>query len=153
MDNYTRPIDWLRDSERSISNRLSQHPHKNQFPLGQVSERLAALLLERLPSDLAHQMIEMLPEEKQTALKSLHQSAGAESDQSIGYPTFIERAAHALGLQENEDTIREITDAFLWGVVEEVPGDFKMRLTEVLPAELKSRMDLYSERENESKVA
>jgi hypothetical protein len=148
-----RPVDWIRDSEKSISNRLSKHPNKNQFRLGYISERLAALLLERLPSDLAHQMMTMLPEDKQAALKSLYQSAGSESDQSIGYPTFIERAGQAIGLEENDDTIREIADAFLWGVVEEVPGDFKARLTEVLPAELKSRMDLYSERENESKVA
>jgi hypothetical protein len=148
-----RPVDWIRDSEKSISNRLSKHPNKDQFRLSHISERMAALLLERLPSDLAQQMIAMLPEDKQAALKSLHQSAGSKSDQSIGYPTFIERAAQAIGLQENDETIREITDAFLWGVVEEVPGDFKVRLTEVLPAELKSRMDLYSERENESKVA
>lgn len=151
--NDLRPVDWLRDSEKSISNRLSQHGVKGQFSIEQVSERLAALLLERLPSDLARQMISMLPDDKQAALNSLHQSAKSESDASIGYPTFIERAASAIGMNADEEMLREVTDAFLWGVVEEVPGDFKARLTEVLPAELRSRMDLYSERENESKVA
>jgi hypothetical protein len=158
MDKNIRPIDWIRDSQKSISNRLSTkglsvYLDKSRFRLDHVSERLAALLLERLPPDLAHQMIAMLPEDKQAALKSLHQSAGSESDESIGYPTFIERASLTLGADETDETVREIADAFLWGVVEEMPGDFKARLTEVLPAELKSRMDLYSERENESKVA
>lgn len=153
MNKNMRPVDWLRDSEKTISNRLSGHPGRARFRISRVSERLAALLLERLPADLADQMMSMLPEDKRLALDSLQQSARSASDASIGYPTFIERAAHALGMNENEETIREITDAFLWGVVEEVPGDFKARLSEVLPAELRSRMDLYSERENESKVA
>lgn len=153
MEKTSRPVDWLRDSEKSISNRLSQHRDKDRFPIERIAARLAALLLERLPAELALQMISMLPDEKQAALGSLKKSAESGSEASIGYPTFIERAAHALGMNEDEDTIREITDAFLWGVVEEAPGDFKARLTEVLPAELRSRMDLYSERENESKVA
>jgi hypothetical protein len=158
IDKKTRPVDWIRDSQKSISNRLSSkglsvHADKSRFRLDHLSERLGALLLERLPPDLAHQMMAMLPDDEQAALRSLHQSAGSESDESIGYPTFVERAALALGVDESDETIREIADAFLWGVVEEMPGDFKVRLTEVLPAELKSRMDLYSERENESKVA
>lgn len=148
-----RPVDWLRDSEKSISNRLSQNPVKEKLHINQVCERLAALLLERLPPELASQMMAMLPQDKQEALNSLHQSAESDSDASIGYTTFVERAATAVGVETDDDTIHQLTDAFLWGVVEEVPGDFKKRLTEVLPAELRSRMDLYSERENESKVA
>ncbi len=153
MEKISRPVDWLRDSERSISNRLSRHRDKDRFPIERVSARLAALLLERLPPDLARQMLRMLPDEKQAALSSLKKSADSDGESSIGYPTFIERAALALGVNEDDETIREITDAFLWGVVEEIPGEFKVRLTEVLPVELRSRMDLYSERENESKVA
>jgi hypothetical protein len=148
-----RPVDWLRDSEKSISNRLSQNPIKEKLHIDQVSERMAALLLERLPPELASQMIAMLPEDKQEALNSLQQSAKSNGDASIGYTTFIERAMTAVGFEADDDTIHQIADAFLWGVVEEVPGDFKKRLTEVLPSELRSRMDLYSERENESKVA
>jgi hypothetical protein len=122
-----------------------------------MCERLSALLLERLPTDLATQLIDMLPDDKKTQLSSLKKSADSESDTSIGYPTFIERAAEAIGTGQfkgqSDEKIREIVDAFLWGVVQEVPADFKARLHEVLPSELKSRMDLYSDRQNESKVA
>jgi hypothetical protein len=153
METRSRPVDWIRDSEKSLSNRLSRHPGKEQMPIQRICARLASLLLERLPSNLAQEMLAMLPNDQQENLHALHQSAKAETDASIGYPTFVEHAASALGKTESDETIREIADAFLWGVVEELPGDFKARLTEVLPAELKSRMDLFSERENESKVA
>ena len=50
------------------------------------------------------------------------------------------------------ETHRQIADTFLWAIARAMPSDLKQRIARILPTELTSRMDLYSDL-GETKVA
>jgi hypothetical protein len=98
----------------------------------------------------------LLPEEA----AALEASSRSEECAAIGYPDFLERASHALGmilpdsqLEELESLASRIVDTFLWSVVWEIPEDVKAEMRGLLPLELSSRMNLYTGVADSARVA
>lgn len=157
--NLKHSINWLDSTRRAISAEFPEVCECSYY----VTERLSALLLERLPPDLGHEIIELLPDLVQENARSLQVCAQTTSERSIGYMDFVLRTMHVLGCtnlayaekEESEIEVfsRRLTDSFLWAVAQEMPPEMKSRIQDFLPAELKSRMNLYSAVSDEAKVA
>lgn len=156
-----RSIDWLDSTGRSLRASFPETADCSEY----VAERLAALLLERLPPELCAEMIALLPA-TYPRRPLLEAYAGSEVDDSIAFPDFIEGARHALGLSElldspeyadsearYENLSRRVAEAFLWLVTIDLPPDLKARMAALLPMDLRSRMNLYTGIADESKVA
>src|SRR4051812_39323896 len=79
------PINWLQDSRRSLETILSAHPEvpKMNNTSSRLADRLSSLLLERLPPDLALQLIELLPDSERSSVEMLQRSARSASEASI----------------------------------------------------------------------
>jgi hypothetical protein len=146
-------INWFEITSRSISSKLHAHPDCAE----KITERLSALFLERLSRPTSEAMFDLLPEAAREKNRTLQASADSDSDPSIGYTSFVERAAQVMGctgeIEDQDETARQIADAFLWAVTQEIPPELKTRMTEELPAELRSRADLYTAHSDEAKVA
>ena len=161
-----RAINWLDSTSRSLQGGFPDAADAADY----VTERLSALMLERLTPQIAAQLLELLPEDVSHGtwreLDSLRTSAHSSGNPSIGFVDFVERTRHALGLTElldspayenseeaYEQLCHQIADAFLWAVAYEVPAEIKIRMTEELPLELRSRMNLYGAHSEREKVA
>jgi hypothetical protein len=143
-----RSINWMDTTERTLQALFPEYKSASR----RLTERLGALLLERLPHGLSRALLELLP--FQTGFDPQSEEGGGNT--SIGYTDFIEKTEQALGssgLDVSPETAREIADAFLWAVVHEIPSEMKHDLTHTLPLELRARMDLYSASSDEAKVA
>lgn len=158
----SRSVNWLEHTAASI---IHNFPEMKQASV-QITDRLSSLLLERLPAQLGQELLELLPKSVldhcSDALKS---SANSDSDRSIGYPDFVQRAELTLGCLQYSpreyspgqysygQLSEKIVDAFLWAIASDLPPDLKFRMSEDLPIDLRSRMDLYSAHSDDSKVA
>lgn len=120
-----------------------------------MAEHLGALLLARIPSDLARQLLGLLPHGASRDLAALARHADGDPDRSIGYIQFVEAARNDLGnrLGEELDIERRIADAFLWAMSGDLPAELKSDFARELPSELRSRMNLYSAYSEDQKVA
>jgi hypothetical protein len=147
-----RSINWIENA----SNAIGQHsPQLDSHTSMRVGERLGALLLARISPDLARQLLGLLPHGASRDLAALARHADGDPDHSIGYIQFVEAAHNDLGgLSEAEEELeRRIADAFLWAMSGDLPAELKADLTRELPAELRSRMNLYSAYSEDQKVA
>jgi len=158
-----RSINWFDHTNQSL---VSQFPETTPYSEYLV-ERLAALLLERLPPDLSRKLIGLLPENTiQGHLNPLTASAISQEETSIGYNDFVERTESTLGcsdlskqklLEDSEEEMRnfaeQLANSFLWAVAQEFPAEIKTRMIERLPSDLRARMNLYSAQSDDSKVA
>jgi hypothetical protein len=172
LPNKERSIDWLEMTNRSLESKFSQIGIQNSAPL--LTERLAVLLLQRLPETLATAMVELLPRDPARELGArLYKTALAAADCSIGFASFIEVSSQVLGLEEklpqpdqssqspdfpdfpdlNDNLSRQTAECFLWAVTQELPVELKTRMREVLPIELCSRMNLNHSTAEDSRVA
>src|SRR5690242_7182962 len=89
-----RSVNWL---DHTVQSLIQHFPELQRVSLPLV-ERLSALLLERLPPQLSLDVLGLLPEEVLSrSSESLKEHATSESDRSIGYPDFVQRAAFTLG--------------------------------------------------------
>ena len=121
-----------------------------------VTQRLTALLLERLPPGVAQPFFSLLPKSMTARSPALQLVAGSAEDTSIGYPDFVKHAESAIGtldLMPDEALCKNVANAFLWAIVQDIPADLKNRMIQALPVELSSRMNLYSAMADGSKVA
>jgi hypothetical protein len=130
---------------------------------------LAVLLLERLPLRLGKQIVAILPSEAAKGEFDFVQGSKSAQDDSkcdlaIGYPDFVEQISHSFfasvkpsekssdeGL--TEEYYRKIADAFLWAFAQEFSSEMKYQLSELLPVDLRSRMNLYVGGSDQSQVA
>ncbi len=152
-----RFINWFNHTSQSIQTRVPEVQLSSHY----VTERLSALLFERLPPEISRTILNLLPDDGARHLHSLESTATSPENRSIGYPDFIERTRETIGLteiaprsEEEEVALAEkIADAFLWAIAQELPPDLKTRIEENLPTELRSRMNLSTAHVEESKVA
>jgi hypothetical protein len=149
----TRYINWFEHASRSIASRFPQTAGCSDY----VTERLAALLLEHLPQDLAVEIVDLLPPSLGRHSWPFHLSHPAER---ISHGDFIRRAGMTLACAEMDlppvaqgEFAREVADIFLWSMCQELPASLKAWMTAVLPEDLRSRMDLYGAISDESRVA
>jgi len=156
-----RSIDWLDHTAVSLKSKVRDLGDSAPY----VAERLAALLLDRLPRSLANRLVALLPDEVARAHRLLYRTAHSEGDRSISYITFVEAAQAAIGVcatgermrgHEESDVdrfYRDVADAFLWAITQELPSDLKHQVEQEISADLRARMNLYSASAEESKVA
>jgi hypothetical protein len=147
-----KTINWFEKTNRLI---LADFPEAHSYSTYLV-ERLSALLLERLPTFMGQELIELLPENSDPAHSTpLLASAASPENASIGYIAFVEKAAKTLGCSdlgtENDCLLSEATlidyseklaNSFLWAVAQELPNVVKTQLIVRLPTDLRSRMYL-----------
>ncbi|MGZ3687203.1 MAG: hypothetical protein ACXVBW_02810 [Bdellovibrionota bacterium] len=148
-----RQINWLEHTSRSVGSKFPETRHCSQY----VTSRLAALLLERLPSEIAEEMLELLPEDA-LGIESLRVSASIDWNPSIGFTDFVRRSETSLGVSEiSEELIdrvsQEVAEAFLWAVAQEMPVEIKQLLHQALPSEIRLRMNLNTASSEDSRVA
>lgn len=155
-------VNWLDSTTRVLRAHFSEDPTV-QNRSDAIVDRLTAILFERLPSRISVQLLELLPIEARNEHPTLGASAESEGDRSIGFPDFMDEAERTLGIGPLAPSLndepgarnlpREIADIYLWAIVQDVPAEIKIRMTETLPMELKSRMDLYSSQVAQARVA
>ncbi len=158
-----RTINWLDHATRTLHSNHRQAAGCADY----ISQRLANLLLERLPSPTALELIEILPDSAREMVDSLRAAADSPSEASIGYQDFLNRTAFAIGCSgcisspadsqnfepELNELAKKVTDTFLWACARELPNELKFRMAEGLPLELKSRMDLFEDPGERTQVA
>ncbi len=167
-----RSINWFEHTNRSL---LSHFPEARFYSVYLV-ERLSALLLERLPAEISHSILKLLPLTlAKDHFSSLIANVTPDADSSIGYVDFVKRAESTLGCSDlgkqslqlgsldsldsldSEDELykysEKLTNVFLWAIAQELPAEIKTRMVENLPSELRARMDLFSAQTDEAKVS
>lgn len=152
-----RSINWIEDTGRSLQGAFpSLRAVNSQY----MTTRLCRTLLERLPQDVGTTLLAMLPDS--VGLSDLEYAALCEATKqapelSIGYPDLIEIAMRSLiepiELPQDAEFFAHVVDYFLWAFAQEFPPEIKDRISENLPIDLRSRMNLYSGHVEESKVA
>lgn len=156
-----RSIDWLNHTATSLKHHVRDLDDSAPY----VAERLSSLLLDRLPRRLSNRLVALLPPEVARSHRLLRRTASADGNRSIGYITFVEAAQAAVGVCttgermsgldeiDAERFYRDVADAFLWAVMQELPPDLKGLVEQEISADLRARMNLYSASAEESKVA
>lgn len=156
-----KAVNWIESTCRSLQASVPEVAENAPY----VTERLSALLLERLPMELAVEVLELLPEDRERRLK-LRARRGSLPDASIAFPEFVEHTRYLLGLSDLLDSpkyadseeqyarlCQQVAEAFLWAFAQELPLDLKDRIDSHLPGDLRCRMNLYSGYSAEDKVA
>lgn len=156
-----KAVNWLDSTRRSLQASIPEASECASY----VTERLSALLLDRLPREIAVEILELLPEEA-ARNAGLYLHTDISSDSSVAFPAFVDRARHVLGMTDLLDSPRyadseeryselceQVADAFLWAVLQEVPPELKHRMSAHLPSDLRCRMNLYSGFSDDAKVA
>jgi hypothetical protein len=156
-----RSIDWFEHSVTSMKYCIRELGESAPY----VAERLTALLLDRLPRRLSNRMLGLLPNEIARDHRLLRRPASSPGDRSIGYSSFVEVAQAAIGVSglggklsemakdEADKYYRNVANAFLWAVTQELPPDLKAAVEQAISADLKARMNLYSACAEDAKVA
>jgi hypothetical protein len=157
-----RAINWLESTSRSLRSSLPDTTDCAEY----VTERLAALMLDRLPPEVSRDLLDLLPDESLEKPRMFRAYSNLDRDASIAFPQFIERARHALGLSDLLDSPKyadsegaferlslDVAEAFLWAVASEFPMDLKDRMSQALPSDLRCRMNLYCGYSDSDKVA
>jgi hypothetical protein len=144
-----RSINWLENTSRSVSSHFPKVGEKNAK---YIADRLSILLLERLKPETANELIAVLPE---GVSEGLERYAGSAADHLVGYPDFVDLVSRSFfsGSIAFTDSSEAIADFFLWSVAKEITPDLKWKLIQELPVDLRSRMNLYTGDNEDSKVA
>jgi hypothetical protein len=144
-----RSINWLENTSRSVASHFPKVGEKNAR---YIADRLSILLLERLNPETANELISVLPIE---ASSNLTVAACAPADHVIGYPDFVELVSRSFfsGSIGFTDSSEAIADLFLWAIAQQFTADLKWKMIQELPADLRSRMNLYTGESDDSKVA
>lgn len=146
-------MNWFEHTERAI---LSRFPWATPYGRSLVVE-LSCLFLERLPPRLGQALLVLLPDQAAgKSMETLNASIPSVANLSIDYPQFIQRTQTAF-LSVNPEAkppewTKTITDAFLWAIAQELPADIKSELRDILPPDLRNRMNLNAVQQPESRV-
>jgi hypothetical protein len=125
-----------------------------------MTARLSRVILERLPPDVALSLVELLPDAialPELEYEELQLAAVIQPDLTIGYPELVEQASRSfrsetLELELEPDFFERLVDFFLWSFAQEFSPELKVRISENLPVDLRTRMNLYSGHAEEAKV-
>lgn len=152
-------INWVEQSAQSLHGSFRRLGPKNSR---YMTHRMSRILLERLPNELALQLLELLPSAlwlREPAYAELYAAAASQTDLTLGYRDFVETAERsileALPTFENpldDQFFERVVDSFLWSVAQEIPVELKQRLANNLPTEIRSRMNLFCGMAEEAKV-
>jgi hypothetical protein len=144
-----RSINWLESTSRSVSSHFPKVGEKNAR---YIADRLSILLLERLSPETATELLSVLPE---GVCGNLQGAALSPVDHVVGYPDFVDVVSRSFfsGSIGFTDSSEVIADFFLWAVAQELTPDLKWKMIQELPADLRSRMNLYTGESDDSKVA
>jgi len=133
--------DWIENASLSLSRYVPQIT----FCSTEVSEKLAELLLRRLPAQIGDQLLALLVD----VPNDLRSCLTPNGDPSIGYPDFLERSYETLAIRpeasvmqdhKGEELSRKVTDIILRSFMEVLPEQLKIQLVETLPSELHHKM-------------
>lgn len=109
-----------------------------------LAVRLSSLFVRRIPRFLAVRILEQTEVDARLAISGELTEHG---DASVGYPDFLHRVRQALSMpsarrQEacDEAEARQIADAYLSCLAEELPDALVAELKAYVPAELKHRL-------------
>jgi hypothetical protein len=134
--------DWVLGCHRAL-----QHDVPEYATLSfRLAERLAELMIRRLPARASVQLIGLLLREA----GPLSGAVTRDGDSSIGYPDFVYKSRDLLawapeGSPDDErcDRLAErAADVFLSALGAQIPDEMKAPLAAMLPAELSERMGL-----------
>ncbi|MCM2324617.1 MAG: hypothetical protein NDJ90_15260 [Oligoflexia bacterium] len=127
-------INWLDNTRRSIA---SQVPSAAPCSL-EVTLRLTALLLDRLPDEPRQQMLLLLPPARREALEPV---SGFRVTRYADLVAAADESLRRTGCDASGDRVASI---FLWEMAHELPPELKALFADALPVELGSRMNLYA---------
>jgi hypothetical protein len=124
---------------------------------------LSSLFLKGLPYHLRQAILRILPKESLTySLAFLELQKDPSLHEEPHYTNFVEIAANALtqadpsphsNNSEINKSSKKLADLFLWNITKDFPSEIKKMISENLPPDLTSRMNLYSTYSEDSKVA
>ena len=152
-----RPINWIDDTSRSLQAAFPSLRAVNSLYL---TKRLCRIILDRLPPEVGTELMVMLPESNSLndfECEALWKAVKQGPELSIGYPDLLEAAERSMlepiELPPDPEFFNHVVDYLLWSFAQEFPPEVKHRISENLPVDLKTRMNLYSGPVEGSKVA
>jgi len=146
MKDFERSINWVDQTSLAIRSRCPELAEHSRT----LTVTLTCLFLSQLPSDICEMMMELLPIDLNCSewLQDVNKASG-----EIHFPDFIEQSRGIL-LPERLDHYSQLAaEAFLWAVIHDLPPELKNRMHDLLPLDLRSRMNLYSGYSDEVQVA
>jgi hypothetical protein len=157
-----RSLNWINSAGRSLA---AAFPELYSDDCLYLTERVCSVLLQRLPPDVSLSLIALLPENHDLPAQQYTKlliAARQEPDLSIGYPAMVDQVIrsvhepkdlHARQEMLQPDYFNRVTDYVLWAFATEIPSDLKVKLSDHLPVDIRTRMNLYSGQSEEAKVA
>ncbi len=136
--------DWLHEIARSLEMDFPETRGQASY----LAEKLAALILLRLPAESARRLMDLLPPHARDRHPEMRTCADSEADRSVGYASLVEKASITLSFHEGlpeeslDEYARQMTDFFLQQLAFSLPSEFHDDLRRSLPADLKQRMVL-----------
>lgn len=153
---HSKAINWLETARIHLVADFPDFKSRS----AEIANALSRLLMERLPIHVGSALAMLLPEDARRKLTGLRVRAGGHGNPEIGYPDFVQKAFEILNRSDFPTRTRElqrlasrIADSYLWSVAQEFPPDLKSRIADLLPIELRSRMNLFSGHGEEEQVA
>src|SRR4051812_11004959 len=97
----SRTVNWLEHTRVALESRVPATRGSSSY----ITQRLTALLFERLPVAQCQVMLGLLPDEiyESSEFKTLLNCAEGGENRSIGYTSFVERAETSLGVLGSGD--------------------------------------------------
>ncbi|MBC7693065.1 MAG: hypothetical protein H7222_14980 [Methylotenera sp.] len=125
---------WL----QKVIGKISQEVPEVQDHAPVIVEKLATLLLTRLPRKTAAELLTYLPAKYSSLENKFHE----EGDRTIGYSDFVEKTFYLIPWNVNEEIAFRVASCFLENILEEVPPEVRDRVWSQLPTEILVRMKL-----------
>lgn len=177
-----RSINWLESTSRQIIGKFPEIRSKNAYYIAERLSALLLERLPPDQSEELIALLPDYVTAPNTLYRGLLTAARAQPDFVIGYADFVDQVSRSFlenitptetefpetaGIStassatmnrsadnfEEQEYFERIADTFLWAIAQEIPPDLKARMTHVLPVDIRSRMNLYSGGNEESKVA
>ena len=125
---------WL----KKVIGKISQEVPEVQDHAPMIVEKLATVLLTRLPRKTATELLTYLPAKYSGLENRFHE----EGDRTIGYSDFVEKTFYLIPWDVDEEIAFRVAGCFLENVLEEVPPEVRDRVWSQLPTEILVRMKL-----------
>jgi hypothetical protein len=148
-------MNWLENATQTIAKQVPELAASSKY----VCERLASLLLARLPYYAGLNLIQELNDHAPPLLRP---NMNPRGEASIGYPDFVDRALQAIAFSSMDDPTfenrldeiaRRVADLFLYSMAKNLPETSAQLLERNLPTELLYRMNLMRRARDESRAA